>query len=185
MFATQPDQAKKKNDGTKKSGIDKKNTMEYHFEKSYYNSDIKIKKKRLYVYISDSKGFISVVTLSEILDYIEVIEVDKIKKGISYQLKRKDLIDASKNLETLVQTLEKQIKPKIVLINGDEILIRLWQAHKLGIVKLNKIEEAFVFTSNSLDKKCKMWYYSCHQCAEINIGKPSDNFWEFPFDWVD
>lgn len=58
--------------------------MEYHFEKSYYNSDIKIKKKRLYVYISDSKGFISVITLSEILDHIEVIEVDKIKKGISY-----------------------------------------------------------------------------------------------------
>lgn len=61
-----------------------------------------------------------------------------------------------------MQTIEKQIKPKIVLISGDDILIRLWQAHKLGIVKLNKIEEAKVFTSNSLDKKCKMWNYSCY-----------------------
>ena len=36
-----------------------------------------------------------------------------------------------------------------------------------------------------MDKKCKMWSYNCKQCAELCIGRPEDNFWNFPYDWVD
>ena len=40
-----------------------------------------------------------IYNLSEFIQRKEIYEVEKIKKGHSYQLKRKDLIDASKTVE--------------------------------------------------------------------------------------
>ena len=30
-----------------------------------------------------------------------------------------------------------------------------------------------------------MWSFDCRQFAELCIGKPEDNFWNFPYDWVE
>ena len=64
-----------------------------------HSLELHLKKRRLYVYVTDAKGVMHILSLAELLHRKEVYETDRPKKGHSYQLKRKDLVDASKSVE--------------------------------------------------------------------------------------
>ena len=49
-----------------------------------YSSEMNVPKKRLYVFASDSKGGIHVITLTEIIKHLEIDEIEKQKKGQTY-----------------------------------------------------------------------------------------------------
>jgi hypothetical protein len=49
-----------------------------------YEQDMNVKKRRCFAYVSDSRGMMHVMNLSELLQRKEIYEVEKHKKGHSY-----------------------------------------------------------------------------------------------------
>lgn len=112
------------------------------------------------------------------------MEMEKQKKGLSFQLKRKDLIDASKSVDTFI-TQEEKSPYQVLTVNLNAVLIRQWNAHTASITKLNKIRDPICHVSSSLDKHFKIWSMKGDLWADINLSRQDgNNLWEFPYDWV-
>ncbi|CAD8060727.1 unnamed protein product [Paramecium primaurelia] len=149
-----------------------------------YDTEQHQNKRRALLYMGDQKGYMHILSLTEFLQRKGITEMEKLKKGHSYQLKRKDLIDVSKSVETFLVQEEKQQSP-VLTCNISALLIRQWVAHSSAIVKINKIRELVSFISSSMDKHFKIWSMKGELWSDISLAKyDGSNYWKFPFDWV-
>jgi hypothetical protein len=126
-----------------------------------------------------------VYSLAEFLHRKEIYETEKPKRGHSYQLKRKDLVDASKSVEGFLLQEERNQGVNVLTVHSyASVLVKQWVAHSAPITRINKIKEPASFVTNSLDKHFKIWSLSGSIFADVSLGRLEENVWRFPFDWV-
>ena len=154
----------------------------------YDELDLPVTKRRCYILCSDAKGYLFLMNVTEFLKKRSINECEKYKKAQTYQLRRKDLINATKQVEIYMQnetqTNEKKKKeiPKFHAFNT--VLYNKWEAHNNQINKITKIKDPLSFVTCSLDKHVKVWSLEGELLGDINLVKLGNNFWKFPFDWV-
>jgi hypothetical protein len=126
-----------------------------------------------------------ILSLAELLHRKEIYETERPKKGHSYQLKRKDLVDASKAVEGfMVQEERNQSNAPTITIYSHALIVKQWEAHTAPITRINKLKEPISFVTNSFDKHFKIWAYDGQLYASVNLTRFEDTVWKFPFDWV-
>ncbi|KRW99211.1 WD40-repeat-containing domain [Pseudocohnilembus persalinus] len=147
------------------------------------------KKKRLYIYYTDVKGYMHCLHLTDVLNNRDIFpnyEHDKSRQ--SFQLRRKDLINASKMIENLLSSPEKINEDSYVEAHAvNSVLVKRWKAHKEKVNQLTKLNDPICYITCSPDKKVKIWSMKGEQYCQINLVKFNDekeNFWNFPFSWV-
>lgn len=70
--------------------------------------DLPVTKRRCYILGGDAKGYMFLLNLTEFLKKRGVHECEKYKKAQTYQLRRKDLINATKQVEVFLQNEMQQ-----------------------------------------------------------------------------
>ncbi len=152
-----------------------------------YDAEIKTEKQRLYTYMADQKGFISVLYLDDMVNRrdIQVLPEpwNSEKRAESYQFKRKDHIDVSKIVDTQLRN-DKIHRTPFTAHAYNTVLIRRWQAHKAAATSLSLIEDPLCLVSCGQDKHVKLWSVSGELLGDINLGRLGTRLWRFPFDWV-
>ena len=139
---------------------------------------------RIYVYYGDSKGFISMLCLSELLKKRDIRETEKMKKS---HLKRKDLINATKQVENMIEYDRTHKEKKFFTIKPFKtILINKWEVCTQSIIKITKIKEPVSLIVSSADKNFRIFSKNGQLWSDINLSKFGSlkNIWKFPFDWV-
>lgn len=153
-----------------------------------HEADVNVEKRRCYIIGGDSKGHMFVINLLELLNKRGIGEIEKYRKAQSYQLRRKDIIDATKQVEYIIQSennnnMRKRDIMKIHVYNT--VLFNKWEAHGNMINKITKIKEPASYITSSLDKHVKIWSLDGILLGDINLVKlGGNNVWKFPFDWV-
>ena len=124
-------------------------------------------------------------SLGEFLSRKNLHEHERFRKGQSYQLKRKDLVDASKTVEAfLIQEDRANYGPPFTVHSYGSVLVTQWLAHTMTVTRINKIKDPPSFVTCSLDKHFKIWSLSGAMWADVNISRFDEKEWFFPFDWV-
>lgn len=191
----------KKKKGKKNKGDDENTSNEAIFELTessedwdlYFKQeelDLPVSKRRCYVLCGDVKGNMFLLNLTEFLRKRGITECDKYKKAQTYQLRRKDLINATKQVEIILQNETQQNEkgskkkeiPKVHAFNT--VLYNKWEAHSNQVNKITKIKDPQSFITCSLDKHVKIWSLEGELLGDINLVKLGNNYWKFPFDWV-
>jgi len=195
-------QGKKKKEKGKKIKGDEENISSDTLLDFYENSedwdqyfkqdelDLPLTKRRCYILGGDVKGSMFLLNLTEFLKKRGIIECDKYKKAQTYQLRRKDLINATKQVEVIMQNDSQQNEknskkkeiPKVHAFNT--LLYNKWEAHTNQVNKITKIKDPVSFISCSIDKHVKIWSLEGEILGDINLVKLGNNYWRFPFDWV-
>lgn len=152
--------------------------------------DLPLTKRRCYILCGDAKGFMFLLNLTEFLKKRNIVECEKSKKAQTYQLRRKDLINATKQVEIFMQNeMQQNEKPgkrrEIQKVHAyNTLLFNKWEAHVSQVNKITKIKDPLSFITCSLDKHVKVWSLSGELLGDINLVKLGNNYWKFPFDWV-
>jgi len=151
--------------------------------------DLPLTKRRCYILCGDAKGYICLLNLTEFLQRRGIAECEKSKKAQTYQLRRKDLINATKQAEIILQNESQNEKAskkrefsKFHAYNT--VLFNKFEAHNNQVNKITKIKDPLSFISCSIDKHVKVWSLEGELLGDINLVKFGNNFWKFPFDWV-
>lgn len=153
-----------------------------------HETDTNLEKRRCYIIGGDSKGHMFLINLLELLNKRGIGEIEKYRKAQSYQLRRKDIIDATKQVEYIIQSENNNNgrKKDIMKIHVyNTVLLNKWEAHGNMINKITKIKEPASYITSSLDKHVKVWSLEGVLLGDINLVKlGGNNIWRFPFDWV-
>ena len=191
----------KKKKGKKNKGDEENTSNEAIFELTessedwdlYFKQeelDLPVSKRRCYILCGDVKGNMFLLNLTEFIKKRGINECDKYKKAQTYQLRRKDLINATKQVEVILQNENQQNDkgskkkeiPKVHAFNT--VLYNKWEAHSNQVNKITKIKDPQSFITCSLDKHVKVWSLEGELLGDINLVKLGNNYWKFPFDWV-
>ncbi|EAR91938.2 WD domain, G-beta repeat protein (macronuclear) [Tetrahymena thermophila SB210] len=145
-----------------------------------------LKNPLCYVYVGDSKGLMHIWNFTDILHNRQIFPIKEDKKKQSFQLRRKDLINATKAADNMISGLERRNNKNLMVVHAtNSVLLKRWVAHTGIVNKLIRIQEPPTLFSCSHDKNVKIWSLEGQYFSKINIiqyDKP--NQWNFPFDWV-
>eukprot|EP00825_Cyclidium_porcatum_P002920 TRINITY_DN11359_c0_g1_i3.p1 TRINITY_DN11359_c0_g1~~TRINITY_DN11359_c0_g1_i3.p1 ORF type:complete len:606 (+),score=123.98 TRINITY_DN11359_c0_g1_i3:77-1894(+) len=168
--------------------------QDFQLDQQLYESTSADSRRRLYVYVGDQKGFIHVWHLTDILKRRDIVPQKEEKKKQSFQLRRKDLINAKKYIENILSSQERKNDQKPLQVHAyGSVLIKRWQPHTSTVTKLVKVVEIDVQNpkticnvSCSTDKQVKLWNSRGQALCKLNLIKfdQKDFQWNFPFDWI-
>ncbi|EGR34916.1 hypothetical protein IMG5_000130 [Ichthyophthirius multifiliis] len=168
--------------------LEKNETFQkYWFQYDQNKQNNKQQNQYCYIYLGDTKGFIQIWNLSDIFYTRNIIPIKEEKKKQSFQLRRKDLINASKTAENLINSQEnKNNKYQLTVHALNSVLLHRWVGHQGLINKICKIEEPKSIISCSFDKHVNIWSLEGELYSKINLGVyDKQTKWYFPFDWIE
>lgn len=134
----------------------------------------------------DTKGMMHVLNFTEILQKRGVLPLRDEKKKQYFQLRRKDFINASKSVDSILIAPDRRnekLPPYVHFYNS--VLLNRWEAHSAQINFILRIPEPLSFVTCSADKTVKIWSLQAHCYGRILLNRFGRNEWHFPYDWVE
>lgn len=95
---------------------------------------------------------------TDILHSRGVLPSKEDKKKQVLQLRRKDLINATKAAENMLSGVERRNNKNLLVVHAvNSVLVKRWQAHTSIVNKISRIQEPPTIFSCSHDKTVKIW----------------------------
>lgn len=143
--------------------------------------------------------------LTDVLAARDINPMKDEKKKQIIQLRRKDLINATKAAENFLSGSERRNNLNLLVVHAtNSVLLKRWSAHTSTINKMTRMQEPPTIFSCSHDKNIKIWnlngdfyskvclsykstiyFYIMFYFPKINLvayDKPQN--WNFPYDWI-
>lgn len=152
-----------------------------------YDQSIDAHQTRFFIFFGDQKGTMHILNILQILQKRDIQPLKEEKKSGEFALRRKDLTNASKNVENVLTSAERRSEAKpLEIVALNTILINKWEAHSAQINKLTKISEPLSIVTCSFDKYVKIWSFEGDQYAFLNLVRFDKNkdHWHFPYDII-
>ena len=113
----------------------------YRVKIAHYEKNMKNKTERIFVYLGDQQGFISILDLTHLIkSELKIKSCEEYKKTNSYQLRRKEAHDVSKMVSNLISmNLNNRKKPIIKILEYQTVLVKRWKAHSNAIILLKEM----------------------------------------------
>jgi hypothetical protein len=141
-------------------------------------------KKRTYLYLADSKGFLKIWDLRAVLKENKIKKRKVLEKDKSnYNPRRKDIKNAESDVKYWRKDSETEELSSFSQVE-DMVLVKEWQGHQETINSLRSIQDPPALISCSSDKFVKIWSRTGDLWGSIDLTTPElPKKWHFPFDW--
>ncbi|OMJ87796.1 hypothetical protein SteCoe_10448 [Stentor coeruleus] len=153
-------------------------------EKEPHNHDTKSMRRRAYMYLGDSIGYIKIWSFEYLLEKSGImpsLDIKRTKPG--YNPHRKDTKNAESDVNYWKKKTQNQHPPDIIDIES-EILIKEWLAHTDQVTSIKLIPDPEGLLTCSSDKFLKIWSREGEHWGTINLSIPEiPKNWYFPFRW--